>query len=163
VVATFAEHIAALTRIEGAAVPGAEEAANAMADVFRPAVQSVLLARRHGFATKTPSAPGEPPAAISGRLAASVVNEGALPVGPAAFMAKSGPTTVYSRIQELGGWMQGHPEMHWMEPPGHWHYSRGHSLPPRPYMKPTLEMLEGDGTLEDAAAAAFDAAFQAVI
>ena len=155
--ATFAQHAAT---IEGfvVRVPGAAEAAaNAMADVFRPAVQAVLTARSHGFSTKTPSAPGTPPAAISGALAASMMNEPAVMTGPADAMARSGPTTRYSRIQELGGPMVAHSPrgMRWQEPPGVWHRSMAHSLPARPYMKPTLETQASDGTLRDAAAGAF--------
>ena len=154
--ATFAEHIATIDGFAARAPLGAEAAANAMADVFKPAVQSVLLARRHGFATKTPSAPGEPPAAISGRLPGSMMNEPAIPIGGDAFLAKSGPTTRYSRIQELGGWMQGHPLMHWHED-GVAHWSECHSLPPRPYMRPTLSALVDDDGLISAAAGAFAA------
>ena len=152
--ATFAQHIATLEGFAARAIPGAEAAANAMADEFKPAVQSVLLSRRHPFATKTPSAPGEPPAAISGALAGSIMNEPAVPIGADAFLAKSGPTTRYSRIQELGGPMEGHPMMQWHED-GVRYRSRAHSLPPRPYMKPTLEAVAPE--LGEGAAAAFAA------
>ena len=154
--ATFAQQIATLDGFAARAPLGAEAAANAMADVFKPAVQSVLLARRHAFATKTPSAPGEPPAAISGALAGSMMNEAAVPVGDDAFLAKSGPTTKYSRIQELGGFMKGHPLMHWHED-GVAHWSEGHDLPRRPYMKPTLAAEVQSGGLIGAAADAFAA------
>lgn len=153
---TFAQHIAVLDGFIARAPLGAEAAANAMADEFRPEVQRVLLAQRHPFATKTPSAPETPPAAISGALAGSMMNEPAVPIGDAEYLAKSGPTTRYSRIQELGGWMEGHPLMHWRED-GVQHWSAGHSLPPRPYMKPVLESMVADGSLIEAAVAAFEA------
>ena len=127
--ATFAQHAAT---IEGfvVRVPGAAEAAaNAMADVFRPAVQAVLTARSHGFSTKTPSAPGTPPAAISEALAASMMNEPAVMTGPADAMARSGPTIRYSRIQELGG------------DAGRDHASH---LPRRPYVEPALDDSPAD-------------------
>lgn len=95
--------------------------------------QLLLSFEWHAPFTKTPSPPGSPPASISGELAASVL---VTDDGESAFV---GPTTDYGRIQELGGFMQGHPMMHWQEPPGVWHHSRGHSLPERPYLKPALE------------------------
>ena len=103
------------------------------ADDVRERTQALLLSREHPPFTKTPSPPGTPPAAISGALAASVI---VTDDGESAFV---GPTTDYGRIQELGGEMHGHPMMHWQEPPGVWHHSRGHSLPDRPYLKPALE------------------------
>ncbi len=154
--ATFAQHIATLEGFATRAPLGAEAAANAMADEFKPAVQSVLLARSHAFATKTPSARGEPPAAISDALAASVMNDPAVPIGDDAYLAKSGPTTRYSRIQELGGWMEGHPLMHWRED-GVQHWSAGHELPERPYVKPTLDAEVASGSLISAAVDAFAA------
>jgi hypothetical protein len=161
-VASFAEHVAAITRLEAAANPGAEMAANNMAGVFKPAVQAVLTARSHAFSTQTPSPPGTPPAMISGALAGSMLNEAAVEIAPVTWMAKSGPTVRWSRIQELGGEMTGHP-MRWMQPPGVWHHSYHHSLPPRPYLKPTLEAMADGGELTAASAAAFQAAFDAVI
>jgi len=154
--ATFAQSAAAVEGLAKRASAGAEAAANAMADVFKPAVQEKLTARRHPFATKTPSAPGEPPAAISGALAGSMLNTPAIEVGVATWEAKSGPTIRYARIQELGGVMTGHPLMHWRED-GVPHWSHQHALPPRPYMLPTAEELCDSGVLGDAAAAAFEA------
>jgi hypothetical protein len=163
-VASFAQAAAQIGAFEAAASPGAEAAANAMAGVFKPAVQAVLLARRHAFSTQTPSAPGTPPAAISGEMAGSMLNEPAYETGPATWLSQSGPTAAWSRIQELGGWMEAHTEkgMRWQQPPGAWHKSMGHSLPPRPYMKPTAEALSESGELTAAAAAAFGAVVAAV-
>ena len=161
--ATFAEHVAAIGRLEGAANPGAEAAANAMAAIFKPAVQSVLLARSHAFSTQTPSQPETPPAAISGALAGSMLNDAAIEIAPETWRSRSGPTTRYGRIQELGGWMPGHPMMHWQQPPGIWHHSTGHALPPRPYLQPALSKLAGDGTLTEAAAEGFGAALRAAV
>jgi phage gpG-like protein len=102
------------------------------AQEVRDQTQLLLAHKWHAPFTKTPSAPGTPPASISGQLAASVL---VTDDGESAFV---GPTTDYGRIQELGGEMKGSP-MRWQEPPGHWHYSYGHSLPSRPYLKPGLD------------------------
>ena len=73
----------------------------------------------------TMSRPGEPPELVSGNLRRSVVVQG--PTGSGTeFTAKVGPTAIYGRIQELGGWT------------GHSH------LPARPYMKPALADSAGE-------------------
>lgn len=122
-----------------------EAAFNASLDAaqdIQTRTQALLLAREHKAHTKTPSAPGTPPAAISGVLAASIrVSDD----GESAFV---GPTTDYGRIQELGGTMHGHPLMHWQEPPGVWHSSAEHDLPERPYLKPATDSAIEDGTVE---------------
>lgn len=81
--------------------------------------------------TPTPSPPGEPPARVTGRLVGSLSPTGPYPTA-GGFGGTVGPTTVYSRIQELGG-----------------QTGRGHSvtLPPRPYMRPTRSSVIADGSL----------------
>ena len=80
-----------------------------------------LTSSSHPKGTPTPASPGEPPSLITGTLRRSVRVQG--PTGDGqTFTASVGPTTVYGRIQELGGWA------------GHSSY-----LPPRPYMKPAVE------------------------
>lgn len=81
-----------------------------------------LMRKEHPHGTPTPSAPGEPPAMITGRLKASVTVEPTRAVGSTRFEARVGPTAVYARIQELGG-TAGH----------------GAQLPARPYVRPALE------------------------
>lgn len=116
------------------------EAANAIQE----RTKELLTDRWHPPFTATPSGPGEPPAAITGQLAESVVVDESDPD-----YVQVGPTTDYSREQELGGPMRGHPFMHWFED-GAWHRSREHSLPDRPYLRPATEELIDDGTVEDA-------------
>lgn len=76
----------------------------------------------HARGTVTPSAAGGPPAVVTGALRRSFVSTA--PVTAAGgWSGKTYPTTVYARIQELGGTT-----------------GRGGAtpLPARPYMKPTL-------------------------
>lgn len=129
------------------------EAAHDSAVEVQTTTRELLTALEHPFATKTPSPPGAPPAKISGALAGSVL------VTDDGDTAHVGPTTDYGRIQELGGWMQGHPMMHWQED-GRWHHSAGHSLPDRPYLKPALEesLPEIERIYEDAVAKAIEEA-----
>lgn len=82
----------------------------------------------HPRNTPTPSPPGEPPARISGHLRGSLKPTGPIPTG-GGFTGQLGPTAVYSRIQELGG-----------------RAGRNHSvtLPPRPYLEPTVRDSRND-------------------
>lgn len=82
----------------------------------------------HPPGTPTPSPPGEPPARISGHLRGSLTPTGPVPTG-GGFSGQLGPTAVYSRIQELGG-----------------RAGRNHSvtLPPRPYLAPTVRDAHSD-------------------
>jgi hypothetical protein len=112
------------------------------ADEIRDVTQALLTSRTHAFQTKTPSADGTPPASISGALAGSVVvtgDEGEL-------SAEVGPTTDYGREQELGGPMSGN--MYWKED-GVKHFSKHHSLAPRPYLKPATETVVDSGRLRE--------------
>lgn len=111
------------------------------AQTIQARTRVLLLSKVHPFATKTPSAPGSPPAAISGELAGSIL------VSDDGDVAEVGPTTDYGREQELGGPMHGSP-MRWMQPPGVWHASYEHALLPRPYLKPATESALLDGTVE---------------
>jgi hypothetical protein len=82
----------------------------------------------HPPRTPTPSPPGEPPARITGHLRGSLSPTGPVPTG-SGFSGQLGPTAVYSRIQELGG-----------------RAGRNHSvtLPPRPYLAPTVRDAHDD-------------------
>lgn len=92
------------------------------------AVVDQLTLRSHLPGTPTPSAPGQPPALITGALAGSVTHQG--PTGVAGrYEVVVGATTVYARIQELGG-----------------RTGAGHRtvLPPRPYLHPALLAAQRD-------------------
>jgi phage gpG-like protein len=106
---------------------GAEDcvkpAAEAMAAVGERAIKQELATSSHDRGTPTPSGPGEPPSLVSGQLRRSVRMTKIEKTGAWAWTAHVAPTTVYARIQELGGWA-----------------GRGHRshLPPRPYVKPAV-------------------------
>src|SRR5215472_17049756 len=104
------------------------DAANAMAELYTEYVQRELTSRRHPSQTKTPSPRGSPPAAIRGDLADSMEIDWATSMGADSWIARTGPTAAYSRVQELGGWMESHPMMHWWED-GNEYFSKRHYLP----------------------------------
>jgi phage gpG-like protein len=109
------------TRVLAAAAVTEIALREAAEQVARNTVDKLMLTE-HAKGTPTPSAPGDPPSMISGRLKASVTVDPVGVTGEGSFEAKVGPTAEYARIQELGG------------EAGH-----GARLPARPYLKPALE------------------------
>lgn len=113
------EAIAALQVMLAGGIASASPAALAMGEVVEREVRAQLGKSSHAPGTPTPSPPGSPPAMISGRLRDSVIAK-EVDIGH----VQVGATTVYARIQQLGG-LSG----------------RGHATytPPRPYLEPALE------------------------
>lgn len=126
-------------RVRAATVAPAA-AATAMALAGVAATQAILGTTSHPRGTPTPSRPGEPPSLITGALRRSVTFTPAAPAGPGLATATVGATTVYARIQELGGMAgRGH----------HTHVSA------RPYLQPAVVAITESGELEAVAVAAF--------
>src|SRR6184192_2354815 len=125
-----------------AAERGGPKAAEAMGRVLAHGIQVNELRRfTHPAGTPTTSPKGQPPARVTGSLARSIRQEpvsGGKPVGPFRYETTVGPTIVYGRIQELGGWS-----------------GKGHNtyLPPRPYIVPATIRLRGQ--IGEAAVKAF--------
>jgi hypothetical protein len=90
----------------------------------------------HARGTPTPSPPGSPPSLISGALRSSFEITPPLGTGSGRWTSVLGPTSVYARIQELGG------------DAGRDHASH---LPPRPYLKPAYDELEESGDAREMA------------
>jgi hypothetical protein len=137
--------------------------ARAMAKHGQAADRRVLLRRVHPAHTRTPSPPGSPPASITGRLAASIATGDATPIADQTWEATAGPTRAassnrgpYGRFLEFGGVHVAHTQsgMHWYED-GRWHMAHWLVKEPRPYLAVALEEIIADGSLHDAAVAAF--------
>lgn len=115
-----AEQIAAIraiaTRVQTVTPQGATRAAH----LVEARTKQLLSLTSHPPGTPTPSAPGSPPALISGALRRSITVTDPTRIGDA-WTVTVGPTIVYGRIQELGGTA-----------------GRGSQLPPRPYLAPGL-------------------------
>lgn len=103
-------------------------------------MKAKLTEATHPAGTPTTSSPGSPPALVTGQLRRGVRIDGPVRVGPAVWKASIGPTSVYSRIQELGGTA-----------------GRGgiSHLPRRPFVAPTLVELTASGQLRDVYMAAW--------
>jgi phage gpG-like protein len=91
-----------------------------------------------------PAPPGSPPNLQTGTLRRSVKVSSPQSITATGWSIEVGPTAVYGRIQELGGWT------------GAMHATY---LPPRPYMAPSLRKVIDDGSLADCYTTAWRTAF----
>lgn len=131
VVAGGAEMRAALRRSVVEVEAATRTATAQAAQLVKNEMQKQLRLTTHPKGTPTPSAPGEPPALVTGQLRRSIRVQ-TLKIAPGVYQAKIGPTTVYGRVQELGGAT-----------------GRGGrtNLPARPYVKPTEAAMVGSDRL----------------
>ena len=116
---------AALARVREAT----DGAVDAGLNLIQTGAQQNLAQFTHPPGTPTPSAPGDPPALISGALRRSI-RVRRTKNGPSQFEGRVGPTIIYGRIQELGGQLGRNPRHGMWRPPGR--------LPPRPYFAPAV-------------------------
>ena len=162
--ATFAQAIGTLAAFAAnARGKGAPAAADAMAEHFVTHERTVTLLESGTHARGMPgnAAPGQPPARVSGWLAASFVIDHAAGGGDNA-VASAGPTAIYARIQEFGGTIHKSPGyMSWAsnwDGGGWWRYYKHQvTIRPHPYMRRGLDEVIADGSLHDKAAEAFAA------
>lgn len=118
----------ALRALQNEARTGLESMAHAMGAVGERAIKLELSLSSHPAGTRTPSRPyADPPSLISGRLRSSVRETRSYASGDDAWTVHVAPTTVYARIQELGGVTGDEYRTH---------------LPPRPYVRPAIARSE---------------------
>lgn len=128
----------ALQRYVDRASQSARRGANNAAKLVASETKKTLTRTTHRQGTPTPSRPGEPPSLVTGTLRRGVIIVAATQVSRTGWVAKVGPTSVYARVQELGG-------------------DTGTAvLPARPYLTPTVERLIGNGELWGAFASGWD-------
>lgn len=152
-----------LQRIRDAASPAAAAAARAMAKQGQHLDREILTAVWHPPFTKTPSPPGQPPAAITGTLARSIFAGDPEPIGAFSWVAHAGPTAEassyngpYGRFLEFGGTHVQHNSsgyMHWFED-GVWHHRAVIGKDSRDYLIRAILLGVADGTLNEAAVGA---------
>lgn len=112
-----------LRRIRSALDEGVKRGVDKGAREYGRQIREQLRLRSHPPGTTTPSAPGEPPALVTGHLARSVRHRRVRRLRAHVYEAATGPTVVYARIHELGG-----------------ETGRNHAttLPKRPYVRPAF-------------------------
>jgi phage gpG-like protein len=120
VVPQVGQTVAALRNLSAQMNRAAELGSRNAALVIERAIKQKLSEQgRHPRGTPTPSAPGQPPAIITGALRASVRADKPKALGFGRYEVLVGPTLVYARVQELGGGKS--------------------NLPARPYVRPAFE------------------------
>lgn len=138
-----AEFRAALEEMVAAASAAAKVAVTTGGHLIEAEAKRQLSLTSHTQGTVTPSAPGEPPALVSGTLRRSIRVTTPEATGPTGWTISVGPTAVYGRVQELGG-DTGAYDSH---------------LPARPYLKPALDNVIADGSLPACYVTAWRTAF----
>lgn len=132
----------------------AAAAADAMAAEFHTVLTDVTLrTATHRAATRTPSAPGQPPALVTGTLRRSARIVPAVASGPRA-VSSVRMGTVYARIQELGGDISVKRAKVLYNKRTKQAFGTHVRLPARPYMKPTRDALLASRRLQMRAAQA---------
>lgn len=141
-----------LDRIEkGLQARAATAAANAMALEFQRELVGVTLRRRtHAAGTKTPAAPGQPPALVTGTLRRSAQVVPAVAAGPRA-VASVRVSVIYARIQEKGGVVKVVRKKVLANRRTGQVFGKSVRIPRRPYMTPTLAAVRGSGRLRQRA------------
>lgn len=122
----------------------ARAAVTGMGELMIKATRDELGKQSHQPGTLTPSAAGEPPAMISGDLRNSIAATIPVSLGPGRYMVEVGGTTIYARIQQMGG-----------------DAGRNTKLDARPYLQPAVKKLIDSGAFTAVAGKAFMAALRA--
>lgn len=156
------EALALLETFRDRAAIAAPAMAMAMGQRHQGHLRDVTLVRSgaHAPVTPTPSAPGMPPAQMTGRLRASA----ACVRGPGGGMHASSVVsvnTIYAATQEWGGVHHGNPHM-WLwvrfigpdESRRRGWVRRSVTIPPRPFMRPSAADVIEDGSVTEAGSAA---------
>jgi len=117
----------ALTRMVERQSAATRDGLGKCAHLLEREIKATLSLSSHEEGEPTSSAPGEPPALVSGDLRRGVQVEGPHTASGTQWAAEVGPTSEYSRIQELGG-----------------RTGRGGrtELPARPFVEPSLEKMK---------------------
>lgn len=133
---------------------GAAAAANAMALEFHRELVNVTLRKSsHPAGTPTPAAAGQPPALVTGTLRRSARAVPAVALGPRA-VASVRVSVIYARIQEKGGTVKVVRKRVLANKRTGQFFGKQVTLPARPYMKPTRDLLIVSGRLRARAAEA---------
>lgn len=140
-----------------AATEGGRQAAEAMADVGQRYIRRELSQRSHAPETRTPSAPGEAPARVSGALWRSISVWPAIPAGGYRWMSQAGSRgLIYADVQERGRVIRVRraPWLVWVTD-GIVRRARQVYVPPRPYVAPGARKARESGEVERAGVEAF--------
>jgi hypothetical protein len=163
-----------LRALQAKAATSAHDVVMAMADAYKERVKDNLHRSEHAPFSRTPAPAGGFPSYISGNLSRSIVTIPGIDAGMRA-TAHVAPFSIYARVQESGAeifarnrrflmWRTDYPtaatnfKKSAREGGGLFlNFARHVSIPARPYMSPTTRECVDDGSLTEAAMAAFQA------
>jgi phage gpG-like protein len=132
------------------------EAVKAMGEAYGTAVRAVLTARSHEAGTPTPAAPGQPPATISGDLAASIEETPPILVSPGIATLAIGSDLIYAPVHEWGATISAKTAPYLkFQYGGGWNEVTSVKIPPRPFMAATTLATTRSRVLSRVAAAAW--------
>ena len=104
---------------------------------------------RHKAGTPTPSAPGQPPAQISGDLRKSVKKFPVHRHGHGDYSVSVMPTAPYAKIQEKGGTITPKTKPYLaFQINGQWVFARSVTIPARPFIEPARKRLRKNDRIQ---------------
>jgi hypothetical protein len=123
-------------------------ACDALGVTAQTAIKVTLSLRSHARGTPTPSRPGQPPARVTGSLASSVHRTTARLMGAGVSRCAVGTTLIYGPVHEFGPVVIRAKNFPQLGNPRVGFFGPQVTIPHRPYIAPTVLMLESTGYAE---------------
>jgi hypothetical protein len=106
-------------------------------------IKATLSLTSHGVGTRTPSAPGSPPARVSGRLADSFLLTPSALLGPGVASCAAGSTLIYAPVHQFGPvTIRSHGSYPLRNKATGQVFGYQVTIPRRPYIEPAMRLLE---------------------
>lgn len=148
--------IAQLRVLRQRAATGAPLAAcKALGQAAETAVKVTLTSSTHPAGTQTPSAPGQPPSLVSGRLRRSVTRTPPRLAGPGNAFCLLGSVVIYAGVHEFGPVTIRAKNFPQLGNPEAGFFGRQVSIPRRPWLSTATERLISSGMATQVTAAAW--------
>ena len=132
-------------------------ACNALGATAQTAIKVALSLRSHAKGTPTPSKPGQPPARVTGSLASSVHRTTPQLTGEGMSRCAVGTTLIYGPVHEFGPVVIRARNFPQLGNPTVGFFGPEVTIPRRPYIAPTVLMLETTGYAEQVTTGAWRA------
>ncbi len=138
-----ADRLREIRALAAAAAPRA--ACQALGQTAETAVKVMLTSSTHPEGTPTPSRPGQPPSLVTGTLRRSVTRTPVMQNGTAAFRCLVGSKLIYAAVHEHGPVTIRAGNFPQLGNPKAGFFGREVTIPRRPYLAPTVALLESTG------------------
>jgi phage gpG-like protein len=123
-------------------------ACNALGQAAETGVKTLLSLTSHPAATKTPSPRGEPPSKVSGKLGRSMKRTPAVLLGEGVSRCAVGSNLIYAPVHEFGPVVIRAKNFPQLGNPQVGFFGKEVTIPQRPYLRPTVLLLESTGMAE---------------